>query len=166
MTNKWPRPSRGPETPDSANNRGGAGVKGDDAGRAGRREENSLLEDSRTMTDQQAPVSEEVIRFTPEAIREVKRLLDKEETPDLFLRLGVEAGGCSGLSYVMTFDNQATDLDREFEFDGLKVRVDLKALMHLKGTTLDYRGGLMGGGFTFSNPNAKRSCGCGSSFTC
>jgi iron-sulfur cluster assembly protein len=66
----------------------------------------------------------------------------------------------------MAFDNNSSELDREFDFDGVKVRVDLKALMYLKGSELDYESGMLGGGFKFSNPNAKRSCGCGSSFTC
>ena len=106
-----------------------------------------------------------VIIVTPTAVQELKRLLSKESEPDLFVRLGVSSGGCSGLSYAMEFDNTSQEFDREFEFDGLKVRVDLKALMYLKGVTLDFKTGLMGG-FSFSNPNAKRSCGCGTSFTC
>jgi iron-sulfur cluster assembly protein len=113
----------------------------------------------------QVNISEELIQITPDAVSEVKRLMTMEGKQDLFLRLGVTAGGCSGLSYSMTFDDQRSPLDREFDFSGLKVRVDLKALMHLKGSTLDYSNGLMGGGFKFTNPNAKRSCGCGSSFT-
>lgn len=114
----------------------------------------------------QANTTEQVIFLTPSAIVEVKRLLADEKECDLFLRLGVSAGGCSGMSYSMAFDNNPSPFDREFEFDGLKVRVELKALMHLSGTTLDYKGGLTGGGFQFSNPKAKRSCGCGSSFSC
>ena len=89
-----------------------------------------------------------------------------EKDDDLYLRLGVESGGCSGMSYSMAFDSNKTDFDREFEFDGLKVIVDFKALRPLAGTILDYQGGLLGGGFQFKNPNAKRSCGCGSSFSC
>lgn len=111
-------------------------------------------------------VSEALINISPSAVTEVKRLMSQEQKEDAFLRLGVSTGGCSGMSYSMAIDDKPTDLDREFEFDGLKVRVDLKALMYLKGTHLDYENGLMGGGFKFSNPNAKRSCGCGSSFTC
>ena len=109
---------------------------------------------------------DQIITVSPSAVAEVKRLLDQEEDKSLFLRLGVSAGGCSGMSYSMAFDNQASDLDRVFDFDGLQVRVDLKALMYLKGSVLDYEGGMLGGGFKFSNPNAKRSCGCGTSFTC
>jgi iron-sulfur cluster assembly protein len=139
---------------------------GGDAGESRLRMDNLNSKDRSDMPDQQTPVTDSIITVTPEAVREVKRLLEKEEQTDMFLRLGVEAGGCSGMSYSMTFDHEAKDLDREFEFEGLKVRVDLKALMHLRGTTLDYQGGLMGGGFKFTNPNAKRSCGCGSSFTC
>jgi iron-sulfur cluster assembly protein len=119
------------------------------------------------MSDQtQTNAAEQVILFTPSAVVEAKRLLSEENDPNLFLRLGVSAGGCSGMSYSMSFDNNPTQFDREFEFDGLKVRVDLKALMYLAGTTLDYKGGMLGGGFQFSNPKAKRSCGCGSSFSC
>ncbi|MEW6052033.1 MAG: iron-sulfur cluster assembly accessory protein [Candidatus Zixiibacteriota bacterium] len=110
--------------------------------------------------------AEAVITLTPAAVTEVKRLIAEEKETNLFLRLGVTSGGCSGMSYSMAFDNQPGDFDREFDFEGLKVRVDLKALMYLAGTTLDFKGGLVGGGFQFHNPKAKRSCGCGSSFTC
>ena len=110
--------------------------------------------------------TEQVIAISPPALDEVKRLMAQEKEDSLYLRLGVAAGGCSGMSYTMAFDTQKHEFDREFAFDGVKVLVDLKALMYLAGTTLDYKGALMGGGFTFLNPNAKRSCGCGSSFTC
>jgi iron-sulfur cluster assembly protein len=119
------------------------------------------------MTNQtQTDTQESIISVTPSAVAEIKRLLAEENQANLCLRLGVTSGGCSGMSYSMEFDDSTSEFDREFEFDGLKVRVELKALMHLAGTTLDYKGGLMGGGFQFSNPKAKRSCGCGSSFSC
>jgi len=108
----------------------------------------------------------EIITVTASAVEEIKRLIAEEKQDNLFLRLGVSAGGCSGMSYSMAFDNEKKEFDREFDFDGLKVIVELRALTYLQGTTLDYKGGLMGGGFSFSNPNATRSCGCGSSFSC
>jgi len=114
----------------------------------------------------QASTDEQLIKISPSAVAEIKRLLAQENEPTLFLRLGVSAGGCSGMSYSMSFDNEPSELDRVFDYDGLPVRVDLKALMYLKGSELDYQSGMLGGGFKFSNPNAKRSCGCGSSFTC
>ncbi len=117
------------------------------------------------MSDQpNTSTAKPVIMLTPDAVAEVKRLMKEEKGDNLFLRLSVAAGGCSGMSYTMAFDNQPTDFDRVFDFDGLQVRVDLKALMYLAGSTVDYKGGLRGG-FEFHNPNAKRSCGCGSSFT-
>ena len=116
-------------------------------------------------TSSQPKAAEPAIIVTPTAVAELKRLISQETESDIFVRLGVSSGGCSGLSYAMEFDTQPKEFDREFEFDGLKVRVDLKALMYLKGVTLDYKTGLMGG-FSFENPNAKRSCGCGTSFTC
>lgn len=114
----------------------------------------------------QTAAKQEIITLTPEAIAEVKRLIAQEKEEGLFLRLGVSAGGCSGMSYSMSFDNKPSEVDREFDFDGLKVRVESKALMYLDGTILEYNGGLLGGGFNFANPKAKRSCGCGSSFSC
>jgi iron-sulfur cluster assembly protein len=112
------------------------------------------------------PDTQQIINITPSAVGELKRLLTEENEDGLFLRLGVAAGGCSGMSYTMAFDTNASDMDRVFDFDGLPVRVDLKALRYIKDSTLDFKGGMLGGGFSFSNPNAKRSCGCGSSFTC
>ena len=115
---------------------------------------------------QEVTATEEFIQITPAALKEARRLLEMEDKPNLFLRLGVSTGGCSGLSYSITFDDKPSELDREYDFDGLTVRIDLKDLMYLKGSKLDYSGGLLGGGFKFNNPNAKRSCGCGTSFTC
>ncbi len=106
------------------------------------------------------------ISVTPTAIVELKRLLAEEKQSDMFLRIGVSSGGCSGMSYALAFDDKPLENDLSFDFDDLKVRIDSQALGYLKGTQLDFTGGMVGGGFSFSNPNAKRSCGCGSSFTC
>lgn len=82
-----------------------------------------------------------------------------------FLRVGVKGGGCSGLSYVMDFDDTKTDMDDEFLVEGgLKVIVDKKSILYLYGTTLSYSDGLNGKGFQWENPNASRTCGCGESF--
>ena len=106
------------------------------------------------------------VNLTEAAVSELKRLLDKEDRDNLFLRIGVDSGGCSGMSYKMAFDDKPAEIDQQFDFDGLAIRIDPNALMYLNGIVIDYKGGLLGGGFHFSNPNAKRSCGCGTSFTC
>lgn len=84
--------------------------------------------------------------------------------PDSFLRVFVKRGGCSGFSYKMEFDSVVKDGDKVFEANGAKVVVDGQSLLYLLGMTLDYEGGLNGKGFIFSNPNASKTCGCGSSF--
>jgi iron-sulfur cluster assembly protein len=105
-----------------------------------------------------------MITLTAGAVSEVKRLLSKENKPELALRIGVRPGGCSGMSYMLGFDTaQAEDAVQEVE--GVKVLIDPKSAMYLDGTQLDYVDGLQGKGFTFSNPNATRSCGCGESFS-
>ncbi len=81
------------------------------------------------------------------------------------LRLGVKGGGCSGLSYAISFDAQPRPNDRMFEFGGVRVFIDPKSFVYLHGITLDYEETLIRQGFTFSNPNATRSCGCGTSFS-
>jgi iron-sulfur cluster assembly protein len=104
--------------------------------------------------------------LTETAVKQVKELKQAQSLGDeVFLRMGVRGGGCSGMSYALEFDTEKTAHDREFEIDGIKVVVDTKSYLYLAGTTLDYvREGLTGG-FTFVNPNAKSSCGCGTSFS-
>lgn len=106
-----------------------------------------------------------MITFTPTAVQEVKRLIQHEQKPNLALRVGVKGGGCSGFSYVMGLEEAAPkQYDTVLEQDGVKILVDAKSHLYLDGTTIDFKTALMGGGFEFQNPLAKKSCGCGSSF--
>ncbi len=82
-----------------------------------------------------------------------------------YIRVGVKSGGCSGLEYVLKFDNEKTDTDQVFEDNGIKIIIDKKSVLYLAGTVLEYSGGLNGKGFVFNNPNASRTCGCGESFS-
>jgi iron-sulfur cluster assembly protein len=82
-----------------------------------------------------------------------------------YIRVGVKSGGCSGLEYVLKFDNEKTDSDQIFEDNEIKIIVDKKSILYLAGTILEYSGGLNGKGFVFNNPNASRTCGCGESFS-
>jgi iron-sulfur cluster assembly protein len=104
------------------------------------------------------------VELTPKAVEQAKRILAREGTPDAYLRVGVKGGGCSGLEYVIKSDSRRLPHDLEADYDGLKVLCDAKSAVYLKGTTLDYTGNLIGGGFAFDNPNAGRTCGCGTSF--
>ena len=107
-----------------------------------------------------------MITLTPTATQEVKRLMEKEQKPNLGLRIGIKGGGCSGMSYVLAIDEATPkQYDSLFEQDGVKVLIDAKSHLYLDGTTVDFKSSLMGGGFEFSNPLAKKSCGCGTSFT-
>lgn len=93
-------------------------------------------------------------------------LIKAENRPaDTFIRVGVEGGGCSGLSYKLEFDNQMKEGDQAFEDKGIRIVVDRKSFLYLVGTELEYTGGLNGKGFVFNNPNASRTCGCGESFS-
>jgi iron-sulfur cluster assembly protein len=82
-----------------------------------------------------------------------------------YVRVGVKSGGCSGLSYDLTFDKEKQENDKIFEENNVKLIVDKKSFLYLVGTTLEYSGGLNGKGFVFNNPNANRTCGCGESFS-
>ena len=90
---------------------------------------------------------------------------DGKNPTEAFIRVGVKGGGCSGLSYDLSFDTDMKEGDRVFEDKGMKVVVDKKSFLYLIGTELDYSGGLNGKGFVFNNPNANRTCGCGESFS-
>jgi iron-sulfur cluster assembly protein len=108
-----------------------------------------------------------VIHLTEKAARKILALLANDGvSPEVGgLRVGVQGGGCSGLSYAMRLDTQARDRDKIFEAFGARIFVDPKSLLYLNGTTLEYEETLMRQGFVFQNPNAARNCGCGSSFT-
>lgn len=82
-----------------------------------------------------------------------------------YVRVGVKSGGCSGLSYDLTFDNQISENDKVFEDNNIKIVVEKKSFLYLAGTILEFSGGLNGKGFVFNNPNANRTCGCGESFS-
>ena len=100
------------------------------------------------------------------AVKQVKQLKSAQNLPEnVFLRMGVKGGGCSGMSYQLEFDSEMGPHDKEFDIDGVRVVCDKKSYLYLNGTTLDYVQQGLTGGFTFVNPNAKSSCGCGTSFS-
>jgi Iron-sulfur cluster assembly accessory protein len=105
-----------------------------------------------------------MIQVTPKAVEKIRAAFQKEGVQG-GLRLGVLGGGCSGLSYLFRFEPKPRPTDKVFEFDGIQVYIDPKSMLYLDGMTLDYRESLMYSGFAFDNPNAKKSCGCGSSFS-
>jgi iron-sulfur cluster assembly protein/iron-sulfur cluster insertion protein len=107
---------------------------------------------------------EPVVTLTANAACEVKALLEKPENGGKHLRIYVEKGGCSGMQYSMTFDEQRPD-DLANEMEGVAVLVDPFSAQYLRGTVVDFSDSLTGGGFKISNPNARQSCGCGKSFT-
>ncbi len=107
-----------------------------------------------------------MIKITDEAKNKISALLQEEGSSieESFVRVGVTSGGCSGLSYNLSFDKETKDDDKMFEDNGVRVVVDKKSYLYLVGMTLEYSGGLNGKGFVFNNPNANRTCGCGESF--
>jgi iron-sulfur cluster assembly protein len=112
-------------------------------------------------------MTEEVVEITitEKAAKEVATIRTENSIPENYLlRIGVKGGGCSGLSYSLGFDGDIKETDEILEIGGVKLVIDSKSLFYLGGTELDYSDGLNGRGFVFNNPNAVRTCGCGSSF--
>ncbi|WP_027410088.1 HesB/IscA family protein [Anoxybacteroides tepidamans] len=106
----------------------------------------------------------DVITLTEAAAFQIKDMMKEHGEEEAYLRVGVKGGGCSGLSYGMGFEHERHEDDYEFEQHGIKVLIDKESAPILKGTVIDYKQSLMGGGFTINNPNAIATCGCGSSF--
>ena len=111
------------------------------------------------------PSDEMPVLFTPSAIDAVAKALKDEGEDGDFLRISVVGGGCSGYQYGLDFDKEERMGDLALELNGVKVVVDAVSVGYLRGTVVDYVSGLNGTGFQFKNPNAKRTCGCGSSFS-
>lgn len=109
-------------------------------------------------------IDEQTIQVTPQAIARIRKLLEKGNCEGGGLRLGVVGGGCSGLSYKFKLEAAPRASDKTFEYEGVRVFVDPKSFVYLKGLTLDYTESLLESAFVFRNPNAKRHCSCGKSF--
>ncbi len=106
------------------------------------------------------------ITLTERAAQEVKRIMEEQKLPEgTGLRMAVTGGGCSGFSYKLGFDNEAGQFDETSDQHGIKLIIDKKSYLYLNGTEVDFQDGLDQRGFVFNNPNAKRKCGCGSSFS-
>lgn len=105
------------------------------------------------------------VKISPEVAKEIASLIHRKGKDGQFLRIGVKGGGCSGLEYLFMLDDKPKEGEYIFNQEGAEVRCDAKSAEFLKGATLLYTGNLIGGGFSFDNPNASRSCGCGTSFT-
>ncbi len=107
-----------------------------------------------------------MITVSASAREYINNLMAQENSVEnSFVRVGVKGGGCSGLEYKLSFDNVTKAGDEIYEDKGIKIVVDMKSLLYLYGTELDYSGGLNGKGLTFNNPNATRTCSCGESFS-
>jgi iron-sulfur cluster assembly protein len=105
------------------------------------------------------------VNVTPKAVQRIRQAFQREGVSGGGLRLGVLGGGCSGLSYQFKYDPQPRPNDHIFEFEDVRIFVDPKSMLYLDGMTLDYKESLMYSGFAFDNPNATKSCGCGTSFS-
>lgn len=107
------------------------------------------------------------IEVTANAVAHIRKVLAQENIPasEGGLRLGVQGGGCSGMSYVLRFETESDEHDHIFEFEDVRVFIDPKSFIYLRGMVLDWEDTLMRQGFLFNNPNATKSCGCGTSFS-
>ncbi|MEQ9551272.1 MAG: iron-sulfur cluster assembly accessory protein [Coleofasciculus sp. G3-WIS-01] len=113
----------------------------------------------------QATTPKRGIQLTEQALKHIVALRD-QQGQDLYLRVGVRQGGCSGMSYMMDFEDpsKVRDNDEVFDYEGFKIICDPKSILYLYGLVLDYSNAMIGGGFQFTNPNANQTCGCGKSF--
>ena len=105
-----------------------------------------------------------MIQLTETAQKAIVRLQTEQEKPGTYFRVSVKGGGCSGMTYDVKLDDKQEAQDRVYDINGIKVVSDLKSLLYLDGMLIDFSTELVGGGFRFTNPNAKGSCGCGTSF--
>ena len=105
------------------------------------------------------------ITVTKQAVKRLKAVMKSEDKDNQYLRMSVKSGGCSGMSYKMDFSSEKKEFDKIFETNGLSVICDLKSWLYLKDIEVDYSDDLLNGGFKINNPNAERSCGCGTSFS-
>ena len=110
-------------------------------------------------------IQNETIKLTDKASKRIKAILDSDGKEGYGLRVSVDSGGCSGMNYNMSFDNKQGEFDKVFESMGITIYCDLKSWLYVKGTIVDFSDDMLSGGFKIENPNANRTCGCGTSFS-
>ena len=123
------------------------------------------LQNQQSIEDQQHDFQNAAITVTKKAVKQLKIAMKSEGNENQVLRMSVEGGGCSGMTYKMDFDNQQGEFDKVFESNGLTIICDLKSWLYLRDIEVDYSNDLLNGGFKIKNPNADRTCGCGTSFS-
>jgi len=123
------------------------------------------MSDQKTIEAQQESFQNATITATESAVARFKAVMEADGKKDHILRMSVEGGGCSGMAYKMDFDNEKGEFDKVFESNGLTIVCDLKSWLYLKNVVIDYSDDLLNGGFKIDNPNADRTCGCGTSFS-
>ena len=125
----------------------------------------STTQNEKSIEEKQQVFQNATITATQRAVKRLKGVMATDGKEDHFLRMSVEGGGCSGMTYKMDFENEKGEFDKEFESNGLTIICDLKSWLYLKDIEVDYSDDLLNGGFKIKNPNAERTCGCGTSFS-
>ena len=120
---------------------------------------------NKSIEEKQTEFNNATITVTESAVKRLVAVMKSDGKDDHFLRMSVKGGGCSGMTYKMDFENEKGDYDKEFESNGLTIVCDLKSWLYLKDVEIDYSDDLLNGGFKIKNPNAERTCGCGTSFS-
>lgn len=115
--------------------------------------------------EQQNDFNNAVITVTTGAVKRLKTVMKSDGKDNHLLRMSVEGGGCSGMTYKMDFEKKKLEFDKVFESNGLTIICDLKSWLYLQNVEIDYSDDLLNGGFKIKNPNAERTCGCGTSFS-
>ena len=123
------------------------------------------IQNKKTIEEQQEKFQNATITVTESAVKRLKSVMTSDGKENHILRMSVEGGGCSGMTYKMDFENKKGEFDKEFECNGLTIVCDLKSWLYLKDIEVDYSDDLLNGGFKIQNPNAERTCGCGTSFS-
>ena len=126
---------------------------------------NNIEEQDASLEKAQSDFKDAQIFVSEKAVKRLKAVMSSEGKGDYFLRMSVDSGGCSGMNYKMDFDEHQDTFDKVFNQNGLKVICDLKSWLYLKNISIDYSDDMLNGGFKIKNPNAERTCGCGTSFS-
>ena len=126
---------------------------------------NNSPQTKKSIKSKQAEFKKTQIVVTPKAVKRLKAVMKADGKNEYYLRMSVEGGGCSGMTYNMDFEKTSKEFDKVFKSNGLTILCDLKSWLYLKDVEIDYSDDLLNGGFKIKNPNAERTCGCGTSFS-